>query len=349
MNENRLNEAVGMIDDDLVSGAMKEAPRPAGRGALRSGLVAASAAVLVFVGVLFVPLLGKGQAISVPSLSIRSRSETERSETAGSEKGTIRTDAGKMTMETQYLGWTIDQYIEESPNIFIGTCTSVSVREKGIHVGEMTFEITKVLKGSYDESVTRFEALSAAPYLAGREYMLFCGKDADVYQDCVSYGISTQIYERGSGPTLTAEGVFGLQLKTMDEAVSYVEEYVATHVMKPLPEITGDYCHSDDVFEIYEYSDFVFLVEVTEEEQPWLAYDRTPYHFDVKEELKGHLTFEEYVVAFRDSMEVGKTYLLLLRKPDEGSVFFSMSSPKSVLPEESAEAQALLKAYSKNR
>ena len=87
-----------------------------------------------------------------------------------------KTDAGStvgqnlldhVEIEAQYSGWTIDQYIEESQNIFLATCTSVSVRKQGAPVGEMTFDVSKVLKGTYDDKVVRFEALSAKYFSVG--------------------------------------------------------------------------------------------------------------------------------------------------------------------------------------
>ena len=85
-----------------------------------------------------------------------------------------------------------------------------------------------------------------------------------------------------------------------------------------------------DLQDIYDYSDVVFTAEITGIQWNDMP-DRTMYYFTPDKVLKGKLNGEEWFVSYKDSVKVGKKYILLLSRPDESSVFFTVNSTQSVL------------------
>ena len=63
--------------------------------------------------------------------------------------------------------------------------------------------------------------------------------------------------------------------------------------------------------DIYEFSTHVLIGKVEDYDLNGL-YDRTSYHVSVEENLKGKAQDKIVVVAFKDSLKIGESYLFLL-------------------------------------
>lgn len=254
--------------------------------------------------------------------------------------GTQETAPGvqDLSVYVQWEAMTLDQTIDASSCIFYGKCVGKSSNSP-LGTARLTFEIEKVYKGSYDPQVRVFGSLLSNPFVEGGEYLLFCGRDASVYSGEDSYGISRVICDTTDG--LYHDGVFDMKLSDLSSVCAYVEAYTAEHPSDNAVPISGDYCRSEDLKEIYDYASTVAVVKITgiRNDLGLFADDRTSYTFETKDVLKGTVKKEEWVVAFKDSMNVGEEYLLLMDKPDDTSAFFIMCSPKSVIPAASEDAE----------
>ena len=316
--EDKMRLAIGEIDEQLVEGAREVNVR---KGAKRSwvklGIAAAAVLLIAVIGVFAVSGLFKAD---VPESSADS-SEAKSRETAASP---------------QWAGWTIDQYIENSSCIFIGKCTEIKQKENGS--AKLRFDIRTVLKGTYDPDVRDFVTAYSYPFAKQKEYLIFCGRDASVYSGEDTYGISAVLYDTQDG--LAHEGVFDLKLENVSSVCGYIADYLEKHPSDNVVPIRNDYCRSEDLREIFDFASTVMVARITGVLDDTME-GRTSYSFEVKNVLKGSVNNEEWVLAFKQSMTVGEEYLLLLAKPDEQSVFFTMCSPKSILRADSEDAQAV--------
>ena len=97
-------------------------------------------------------------------------------------------------------------------------------------------------------------------------------------------------------------------------------------------DVFGACCTSEDPKDIYEFSTHVLTGKV---EAVALngVYDRTSYHVSVKENLKGHAPDEIVVVAFKDSLKIGESYLFLLSGYiDPENVTYTLAGVSAVFP-----------------
>lgn len=237
----------------------------------------------------------------------------------------------------QWSGWTLEQFMEESSCIFYGKCIGKNVTKHGS--SELQFDVQNTYKGVYDPEIKTFHSLLTDPFKKGKEYLIFCGRDASVYSGEDFYGISTVICETEDG--LYHEGILGVEREDMQSILKQVSSYMEQHPSSGEVKISTDYCRSEKLEEIYEYADTVIIAEITgvfDNTQE----DRTAYYFDVKDTLKGRVSGEQWVMAFKDSMKVGDEYLLLLSTPGADAIFLTMCSPQSVLPVSSDKAKTIL-------
>ncbi len=240
----------------------------------------------------------------------------------------------KYYTDMEYEGWTIEQYIENSQNIFWGTCTNITER-KDNHVGVIGFQIKRVLKGDYDPEFSDFMTSYSEAFTLGQEYLIFCNKEASVFSGSDFYGISLVLFDQNG--KLVNEAIQELTAKTVLEVNDYIGRYMNLHPATDDGRIRyGDYCRSENLIEIYNYSSYALLLKITDILDNQLD-DRTTYSFSVSAEYKGHVKDEEWLIAQKDSLHVGEEYLLLLNKPDATALFFIPSSRSSIYAADSAE------------
>ncbi len=317
--EDKMRLAIGEIDEQLVEGAREANGRKGtNRSWVKLGIAAAAVLLIAVIGVFAVSGLFKA---GVPESSVDT-SKAKNRETAASP---------------QWAGWTIDQYIENSSCIFIGKCTEIKSKENGS--AKLRFDIQTVLKGTYDPDVRDFVTAYSYPFAKQKDYLIFCGRDASVYSGEDTYGISAVLYDTQDG--LAHEGVFDLELENVSSVCGYIADYLEKHPSDGAVPVRNDYCRSEDLREIFDFASTVMVARITGVLDDSME-GRTSYSFEVKNVLKGSVNNEEWVLAFKQSMTVGEEYLLLLAKPDEQSVFFTMCSPKSILQADSEDAQAVL-------
>ena len=255
-----------------------------------------------------------------------------RNTAASPQNGTNNADPSDV--QTSSVRVPFDRIIEDMPVILSGTCTGVSYNDE-YSTAVLSFDIQNVYQGEYDPGITEFRAISSDIFSAGKEYVLFCRQYASVFEQKDFYSVGITVYEDGG--RVVCERASDLSFASMEAVRAHISDYAAKHPFAGDASVTGDYCRSEDLREIFEYSSNVLAADikaVVSDDSP----GRTVYSFDLVESLKGEVKGETMVVALKGSMEVGKRYLLLLSQPDPGAEFFVVSSPLSVLADGSEDA-----------
>lgn len=262
----------------------------------------------------------------------------EQNDPAGGAKNVPSPEKTELRFaEAEYAGWSLDQYIENSQNVFLGVCTSVTEKEDNVE-GVITFRIEEALKGKPDASVTEFRAVSAAPFRTGGEYLIFCSRETSVFSGKEWYGISTVLYDKDDA--LVHEAIPELAPGSLREACAYVKDFVKDSPAEPDGVRYGDYCRSSSLDEIYEASSNVLTAKITGVLDNSLS-DRTQYTFSVTKEYKGKVADEQWIITTKDALEVGREYLLLLNKPDSSASFLMISSRNSIYAANGGEADRI--------
>ena len=326
-----------MLKNILEKNQEKRRPR-------KTYVLAAAGLAVIAALILILPRITKprtGTSVSEEgstSTEIPSESETEKSNLS---------DRPNVHVEIDYVGLTLDQYIEESPYIFVGKCTSRAWNNSTMG-WELGFDIERSLRGTYEKDLKMFRAADPGDYyVKGSTYLLFCSKMANVFKDETFYYVSLSVYDTPSGLG-HHQGLIDCKEENMDAVISYTEAYVQSHPYSKEENIVGDYCHSSDLKKICDFSTHVFTAEITGIMMNDVE-DRTTYTFAVKEELKGHLEEEKWIVAYKDYLKIGDTALFLLKKPDETSLLLTVSSVHSVLDPDSEEAEEVRAYLQENR
>ena len=245
----------------------------------------------------------------------------------------------RVVSDAQWAGWTIDQTIDNSPYVFCGKCLSLPNDPSTVQP-LVEFKVEKAFQGQISEEIIKCKVIGQNSFNAGESYLLFAHPSASVFSD-ISFQlfIDAVIGENISGAYKGC--ITGLDFGSLNEAMNYVEEYISEHPYSGSNSMLGDYCRSSDLREIFDYSSNVFVAEITGVMNNSFS-DRTWYSFRIIDEIKGSVKDEQHIVAFKDSMETGEKYLLLLQKPDETSISFVVDSLNSILPADSEEAQEVL-------
>ena len=227
------------------------------------------------------------------------------------------------------------QIVESTPYIFTGTCTEV--KEIGYGGAEITFKYDKVYQGNIENETVILRSMYAEPFENGRNYLIFAIKSTSVFAG----------YEYYSVEALYCDGTLGSYADfisdatgTLNDVCRQLEECLTNHKYTGDYAVEGEYCKSEDISEIYDYSSDVLLVTVTgvfanESE------DRTVYEFTTDKAYKGGIDEINKVVAEKNSLENGKQYILLLVKADDDSLFYVISSKNSVILPDSDDAKIL--------
>ena len=252
-----------------------------------------------------------------------------------SESSKDQESAVRQTQKVEFesMGWTMDQYIEASANVFLGICTQ---KQNGMPSDILQFKVLENYKGEIDPSVTDFLVLHSEEGQIQEDVKLLvcCGREGSVFADNDVYGVSVCFFEKDG--KLISNSPVQSQWENLESLSRYVENYVKEHPGNNANHILMDYCRSEDIGEIYEASDAVFSVKITGIMDGTMP-DRTSYSFEVEDVIKGEYKGEEWVIALKDSMTVGEEYLILVNQP-ENSRYCIISSKKSVIKPDSEES-----------
>ena len=252
---------------------------------------------------------------------------------AGKENSNTVTDTELIRYPTS-----LDLLISDAPNIYYGTCIEKSV-DTETNTAKMAFKIADIYRGSFDGSITEFRSIDHSGIEKGRNCIIFCWERASVFDQTDFYTVGTVIYDKNG--TIFCNTASDCSFRNMEEARKYVSTYALEHPFTGDAAVLGDYCRSEDLNDIFEYSSNVFTAEITGDlGDP--APDRTAYGYKLLSNLKGKIDNEQWIVAMNGSMEVGKKYLLLLSNNGGGSSFFVITSVRSVLPLDSDDAKYVL-------
>lgn len=266
-------------------------------------------------------------------------SNTDHQGTADNNPLETNKPSFRVALNAQWAGWTIDQTIDNSPYVFCGKCLSLPNDSSTVQP-LVEFKVEKAFQGQISEEIIKCKVIGQNSFKVGESYILFAHPCASVFSD-VSFQL---LIDAVIGENITGayKGcITGLSFGSLTEAVDYVEEYISEHPYNESYSLQGDYCRSSDLHEIFDYSSNVFVAEITGVMNNSFP-DRTWYSFRIIDEIKGSVKDENHIVAFKDSMETGEKYLLLLRKPDDTSISFVVDSFYSILPADSEEAQTVL-------
>ena len=243
--------------------------------------------------------------------------------------------------EAEWTGWNLEQFIQNSTNVFLGKCSyqETGSGPSGTNTVNLRFSIEENLKGIIDTEVKSFRAIPDISYQEGCEYLVFCGRDASVFSGQDIYGISAVVWENNG--ILIHEGIYNFpEAQNLRGVVDIVRKHVSDFPDDNENAVNNDYCRSDDLQKVYEFSDCVMTLEVTDifENQE----DRTSYFFKPISIIKGQYYNEEWLITLKDAMKTGEKYLVFLTKPAQGSRYFIISSRNSVFELDSEKALSFL-------
>ncbi|MBR5714659.1 MAG: hypothetical protein IKX58_07735 [Clostridia bacterium] len=227
--------------------------------------------------------------------------------------------------------------IDAAPVIFKGVCVESNLNEERL-AADLSVRVAKVFRGNIHEDDVLFVRADDISFVKDEEYLFMTIPMASVYEDIELY------YQADSVFPMTEGGSYEGYLKDIsglsnDELTAKLEEYVSENEYRGEYNMLGSYCKSDDVNEVFDFSDCVVKVKVKSVFLDSIS-DRTTYVCTVLESVKGKASEEINVTAFKNSLEDGKEYLLLLMGSEESG--YTMSSKISVLDADSEQATLIL-------
>jgi len=224
------------------------------------------------------------------------------------------------------------------------------------------FSVSEVVKGKVSESAieTREMILGGGEidkfyhYVPGQEYLLFMSRIRSVYTEN-DYFVPDSfliLVDKEGGVKGTEESEYLKELKALEELGSY--DNVCAHIQEVLNKLPAeenhteefdgkDYIHSTDIKEILDRSPYVAEVSIGEFSSR--AVDRDGYFCKVITSLKGELEGTIDVIFPKDAVKSEERYFIMLDKPDDGSVFYVLSSKDSVHSADSEEAAIIGEYY----
>lgn len=233
----------------------------------------------------------------------------------------------------------LEQTIEMFPYIFEGTpLTSEPYPASDTDV-LMDVLVEKSYIGNLEEGTTiRFRTMDPALFPIGEKRLIFAEAAGSVFADLFYLYSSTAIYPVAD--SVNTGMIYGAEGKTYEEVIREVEEYVKKHQRTAETTIEGDYCKSNDLQEIYDFSllaaevipQTILIDEVA---------DRTTYICEVTDVLKGDDIETITVTVPKRAMELDASYILLLSKPSADSGVYVISAQRSVFLADSEEAELI--------
>ena len=204
---------------------------------------------------------------------------------------------------------------------------------------DMYFRVDKVYRGDINAGdEINVMAIDFGAYGVGGSYILMTIPQASVFS-------GKELYYQADTTIGLINGMCDCILPDVNgtgrgETEERIEAYIAGHPYTGETAVLYEYCTSDDLLEIAEYSDQVALVSadgifVNEG-------DRTVYNCTVGTCFKGQASGKIRVIAFKNGMEIGEKYLVLVSNASSDQPLYIMSSQRSLLRADSPEATELM-------
>ena len=235
--------------------------------------------------------------------------------------------------------WTIEDMMENEPYTFEGTCLSKEPLPENGASELLEIRVDKVYQGDLTENVTiQLRTMQSSLFPVGKCFLIFAEAGASVFSDSEYLISNASLYSEGDSVN---DGIFiDTDDLSYEEVICKVEEYVMTHQGVKEIDVQGAFCKSEEINEIYEFSDFVLEVEPYEILID--GNDRTTYNCNVINTIKGQTNNTVTVIVFKNAMEIGQKYVLMLTKPSPESGVYIVSSNKSVMLAGSLEAEQIV-------
>ncbi len=341
MKNEDLFSAFSQLDERLILKSEKTAAGASVRSVLIACACTCAALLLVFAGVKLIKngknVLPVGQEAAAP----------EQSAIAPAAE----TSMPAISVERQFIaGWGFEKAMDISPVIFEGVCVSSAVRtEPGSIAGtvfpatlECVFRVEKVWRGELKEgSEVIIRAYNDMEIRKGLRHLLFAEPYASVFGGIERYYVPNTVCREGMNGASFGDSFFEYEELDYPGLAELLEAKLPEHPYSGNNTVTGEYCISEDLEEIAAYAELIVRVRA-EEVVDELVSDRDMYRCTVLERIKGDSDGKIYVIAFEDCMVPGGEYVLLVSKPDAGTVSYTVCSLKSVLPADGAEAAFVL-------
>lgn len=271
-------------------------------------------------------------AAAMTALCVGCASEEEGRQALSDNGKTYVSSEGTLKEDTSFTNC-----IDAAPVIFKGVCVESSLNEERLSA-DLSVRVAKVFRGDIHEDDVLFVRADDTSFAKDEEYLFMTIPMASVYEDIELYYQADSVFPMKEGGSYEGylKDIKGL---SNDELSAKLEEYVSNNEYMGEYNMLGSYCKSDNVNEVFDFSDCVVRVKVKSVFLDSIP-DRTSYVCTVLESVKGKASGEINVTAFKNSLEEGKEYLLLLMGSEENG--YTMSSKISVLDVDSEQAALIL-------
>ena len=222
--------------------------------------------------------------------------------------------------------WSLDNQIDSADVIFEGICQKKGeATERGT---DMMVLVKEVLCGVLEEdTVIQVRTNEGDQFREGEKYIIFGIAYASVYEQKELFWFADAFLPGDLGK---AESHFPeISGISYANVVELIKEKVLEKPVKDIPKVQGGYCSSDVPEEIFAFSDCVVKVTVSEIYMNSIN-DRTSYMCSVSEVLKGTCEKMIRVISFKESLDVGESYVLYLM--GDGTSSYTMSALNSIFP-----------------
>lgn len=221
----------------------------------------------------------------------------------------------------QAVKWSYEEFAQHSTNIILAKYNETIITEpvKGYPVIEYLFSVVSQLKGKIDEDeiFVRVTSRDNAPYISTEafldrsEQLLLLSKKASVYQPHDYYLLNGNNAADDIG-----------NIDTFADEITAVD-LSAQHA----PRI--DFTRSDNMDDVMSVSENIFEIEITDTYLEGRYAPTTTYRCSVKNVIRGLASSSDILITFfNDTVEVGKSYIVLLPYEDADCKLYSLSSPE---------------------
>lgn len=236
----------------------------------------------------------------------------------------------------------VEECVNDIPNIVQGECLQVTPHQNGVNC-VVVLKPEAVYQG--DLSGAELQFVTVYPdFKPGDRYIIFASQSESAYTQTVTNVVEYSI--RLSGAELEGKGIEGLHDLKEKELIELISTCVKKNENKDFGPISGAYIKSTDLDEIAAETPYIFEVEVLNFTYPPTTTDRVWAECRVLQTWKGKNETEIKAVLPAEGIQVNGKYILMLTKYSEDtSLFYFISSPQSVIPADSPEAEKIRGAW----